>query len=114
MEAPMSDFKAPEVIVGDLVFWYSDPVNPQSPSMGWISKKPGVNTVNILVWGESTGFVEKPSVRHRDDPFWKESESAASWQRWGCWEQHPQTIALKNVDVVLTKLKVQAAKKGSD
>lgn len=105
----MTDFSVPEVQVGDMVLWYPDPVNKSDGSMGWICKKPGATTVSILVWAENTGFVEKPSVRHRHDPFWKESELANSWQRWGCWELHPHTDAIKQIQPLITKMKVQAA-----
>lgn len=99
-----------DLSVGDMVLWYDNPSSPAGPVMGWISRKPGAQTVNILVWAEDAGFVEKPSVRHKDDPFWKESDTAAAWGRWGCFEVHPQTKSLKEVQALLTKLKVQAAK----
>lgn len=105
----MTSFEMPEVGIGDMVLWYSDPVNRGESNMGWICKRPGSTTVSVLVWAENTGFVEKPSVRHKDDPFWKESETAASWQRWGCWDLHPHTEATKQVQALLTKMKVQAA-----
>jgi hypothetical protein len=108
----MSDFKMPEVGIGDLVLFYDNPFSPDSHSMGWISTKPGVATVKVLVFAEEAGFVEKPSVRHKDDPFWKTSETAQAWGRWGCWDYHPSTRAMKELQALLTKSKIEAAKKG--
>ena len=107
----MADFTMPELSPGDMVLWYSDPFSPQDPAMGWISSKPGTQTVKILVWAEEAGFVEKPSVRHADDPFWRESETAASWGKWGSFREHPSTLMLKELKTLLTKAKVEAAKK---
>lgn len=107
----MADFKMPEVVAGDMVLWYSDPFSPQEPAMGWVSTKPGVQTIKILVWAEEAGFVEKPSVRHADDPFWRENETASSWGKWGCFRLHPSTEALKELKSLLTKAKLEAAKK---
>jgi hypothetical protein len=101
----------PELNVGDMVVWYSNPFAPQDPVMGWVSRRPGAQTINILVWAEDAGFVEKPSVRHVDDPFWKESETAASWGKWGAFDLHPSTKALRELQSVLTKTKIEIAKK---
>ena len=105
------DFSLPELGVGDMVLWFSNPVNPQDPVMGWVSRKPGSQTINILVWAEDAGFVEKPSVRHVDDPFWKESDTASAWGKWGAFALHPSTKALKELQALLTKQKIDAAKK---
>jgi hypothetical protein len=107
----MMQFEMPELGVGDMVVWYSNPFNPQDPVMGWVSRKPGSQAINILVWAEDAGFVEKPSVRHVDDPFWKESETAAAWSKWGGFAMHPNTKALKELQTLLTKQKIEAAKK---
>lgn len=110
----MAGFQMPDLFVGDLVLWYSNPMSPQDPAMGWISSKPGTQTVKILVWAEDAGFVEKPSVRHKDDPFWKESETAQAWGQWGCFDLHPSTKSLKELQALLTKTKIEAAKKRTD
>jgi|LakMenEpi03Aug12_release.lakeMendotaPanAssembly.Ray.scaffolds.fasta_scaffold733642_2 hypothetical protein len=107
----MSDkFEMPELNVGDMVYWYSDPLNPQTPSMGWVSRRPGVQTITILIWAEDAGLVEKPSVRHVDDPFWVESQSAASWTKWGAFRPHPTTAMLRQVVDIAKSLKLQAAR----
>jgi hypothetical protein len=107
----MPDFAYPDLTVGDMVLWYSNPFAPQDPVMGWVSRKPGAQTINILVWAEDAGFVEKPSVRHKDDPFWRESDTAAAWGKWGAYGLHPSTQALKELKALLTKQKIEAAKK---
>jgi hypothetical protein len=107
----MPDFQMPDLIVGDMVLFHSDPFNPGDPIMGWVSRRPGKQAINILVWAEDAGFVEKPSVRHKDDPFWRESETAAQWGKWGSFELHPQTKALKELSAMLTKTKIEMAKK---
>jgi hypothetical protein len=107
----MPDFKAPDLSVGDMVLWYSNPFSPQDPSMGWVSRKPGSTTITILVYADEAGFVEKPSVRHIHDPFWKESESAAAWGKWGAYSAHPSTELLKELKTLVTKSKIESAKK---
>lgn len=104
-------FSLPDLNVGDMVVWYSNPFAPQDPAMGWVSRKPGTQTINILVWAEDAGFVEKPSVRHVEDPFWRENETAAAWGKWGAFDLHPSTQALKELRALLTKSKIEAAKK---
>jgi hypothetical protein len=110
MEVNMS-FEMPELAVGDMVVWYSNPFAPQDPVMGWVSRKPGSQAINILVWAEDAGFVEKPSVRHMNDPFWRESDTAAAWGKWGSFDLHPSTKALKELHGLLTRQKIEAAKK---
>jgi hypothetical protein len=110
----MENFHMPELAVGDMVIWYSNPMSPQDGAMGWISSKPGTQTVKVLIWAEEAGFVEKPSVRHRDDPFWKTNETASAWGKWGCFDLHPNTKALKEMQTLLTKSKIEAAKKKAE
>ena len=105
-----SDFTMPELNIGDMVLWYSDPSNPQNPSMGWVSRRPGVQTITILIWAEDAGLIEKPSVRHIDDPFWTDSQSASAWNKWGAFKPHPTTAMLKQVVEIAKNLKVQAAR----
>ena len=90
--------------------FYDNPFSPRDGIMGWVASKPGTQTIKILVWAENAGLVEKPSVRHKDDPFWRESETAQQWQRWGCFDLHPNTRALKELQVLLTRTKIEAAK----
>lgn len=79
----MSDFSPPEVRLGDTVYWYNDPLNTVEPQLGWVCQRPGSVTVSLLVFAPGIGFVEKPSVRHKDDPGLHENPN---WRVWGCWE----------------------------
>jgi hypothetical protein len=106
----MANYAMPEVGIGDLVLWHDDPINPSTPAMGWVIEKPGRESVSILVFSQSAGFVEKKSVRHKDDPFWRESELSGKWQIWGCWDFHPSTAMLKELKSMMTKAKLEAAK----
>lgn len=100
----------PAAVLGDLVLWYPDPANPADGALGWIIEKPGRETVSILIFTQSAGFVEKKSVRHKDDPFWKESEMAPNWTQWGCWDFHESTATLKEIKTLLTAMKLSAAR----
>lgn len=103
-------FDLTTLIPCDRVLWYPDPTNPQSPVMGFVASPPGSQTVNILVYAPATGFVEKQSVRHKDDPFWKNSDTAQSWWQWGCFELHPETVMLRELKSLLTTVKAQKAR----
>jgi hypothetical protein len=103
-------FKMPELNVGDMVLWYSDPHNPQEPSMGWVSRRPGTQTITILIWAEDSGLIEKPSVRHVEDPFWADSTSATAWTKWGAFRLHPSTLMLRQVADIAKNMKMQAAR----
>jgi hypothetical protein len=107
----MSDqFTLPELNIGDMVLWYSDPSNPQDPSMGWVSRRPGTQTITVLLWAEDSGLIEKPSVRHVDDPFWAENQSAAAWTKWGAFRLHPNTALMHQVADLARQLKLMSAK----
>ncbi len=107
----MANYTMPEVGIGDLVLWYDDPFNTSGPAvMGWVVEKPGRESISILAFSQTAGFVEKKSVRHKDDPFWKESEMAQNWQQWGSWDYHPSTAMLKELKSMMTKAKLEAAK----
>lgn len=105
------EFDVQSLVVGDMVLWYSNPLGPTEPVMGWVSRRPGCESINILVWAEDAGFIEKPSVRHVNDPFWKTSEMAQAWCKWGCFDLHPNTKALKEMQGLLNKQKLDAARK---
>jgi hypothetical protein len=102
-------YSMPALELGDLVFWHDDPLNPSPPSVGWVLQL-GRSTISILVFSENAGFVEKKSVRHKDDPFWRESEMAGNWAQWGCWTAHPTTETLKEIKALLTKMKMDSAR----
>ena len=62
---PTDSFSPPQVKIGDMVYWYSDPLSCAEPNMGWVSQRPGAQTISVLVFTPYTGFQEKPSCRHR-------------------------------------------------
>ena len=99
MEA--ESFSPPVPRIGDSVYWYHDPLNCNEPTLGWIVQRPGVFTVSILTFSPSTGFLEKPSVRHRDDPGLQEN---SEWRQWGCWEFTPQSAQLRKMDGLMSQI----------
>lgn len=74
--------KQPEVTLGTMVLYYRDPLNLRDPQLGFVSQRPGASTVTVSVM-TGTGFVEKTSVRYKDDPGLRENEA---WRQWGCWD----------------------------
>lgn len=94
-------FSPPQVRIGDSVYWYHDPLTCAEPMLGWIVERPGVNTVSILAFNPNSGFIDRPSVRHRDDPGLQEH---AEWRQWGCWEYTPQTAQLKKLDGLMSQV----------
>lgn len=94
-------FSPPACRVGDAVYWYNDPLNCHEPTMGWIVNRPGINTVTVLTFSPNFGFLEKPSVRHKDDPGLNDH---AEWRQWGCWELTPQTVQLRKMDSLMAQV----------
>jgi hypothetical protein len=99
MEA--ESFSPPQVRVGDSVYWYHDPLNCNEPTLGWIVERPGVMTVSVLTFSPNTGFLERPSVRHKDDPGLQEN---ADWRQWGCWDFTPQSAQLRKLDGLMSQI----------
>jgi hypothetical protein len=107
-----NEFPTQTVELGDMVLFYDNPQNPTDPCVGWVSRRPGINTVYILTFSPDTGFVEKPSVRHADDPGLTEN---AAWRQWGCWRFHPSTEALKRMNTLMpqvVQVLARSSKKG--
>lgn len=99
MEA--DSFSPPPVRIGDSVYWYHDPLNCAEPTLGWIVQRPGVRTVCVLTFSPNFGFLEKPSVRHKDDPGLAEN---ADWRQWGCWDYTPQSMQLRKIDSLTAQI----------
>jgi hypothetical protein len=104
-----SDFVQPEVRLGDPVYWYHDPTSMADPCIGWISRRPGAHTVCILIFAPDSGFQEKMSVRHKDDPGLHENPA---WRQWGCWEFSPAHKQAMRVHEIGATLVVQQAREG--
>lgn len=83
MPAELETWAPPEAKMGTQVYYYRDPLNLEDPSLGFICRRPGANTVSIMVFAPSGNLVEKPSVRHKDDPGLRENDA---WRQWGCWD----------------------------
>ena len=90
-----SSWMPPKADLGDMVYWYVDATNTNQPQLGWINERPGQLTVSILVYAPTVGFVEKSSVRHKDDPSLLEN---ANWRANGAWAFAPQTERIKKIE----------------
>ena len=92
----MPDFKAPEVRVGDTILFYPDPFSDKTrPYVGWVLTEGTHNdAVNLLVFTDVVGFVEKTAVRHRSNPVLREKPSLAAL---GAWDLSPQTKDLQQL-----------------
>jgi hypothetical protein len=91
------DFAPPDIRLGDSVYWYSDPMTLQSPSIGWVCERPGTRTISVLVFAPGTGFIEKQSVRYKDDPGLRENPA---WRQCGCWDfsdEHKDLVRARQV-----------------
>jgi len=110
-EAEAAPFQMPEVIPGHQILFFANPADrsPLTAATGWISQAPGAHTATMLIWSPSFGFVEKTSVRHVDDPFWRESDHSANWLRWGAWDLHPNQKAMNDMSKLLTDTKMRIA-----
>jgi hypothetical protein len=104
----MSEYTQPEVKLGDAVYWYNDPTNIGEPTLGWICRRPGSQTVTILVFAPNIGFLEKPSVRHVSDPGLQENPS---WRQWGCWDFSEQTKIMGKLSAATADLIASSEKK---
>lgn len=98
---PDDSFSPPKCVIGDSVYWYSDPLSCSEPTLGWVCQRPGAVTLSILVFSPYMGFQEKQSVRHRDDPGLQENPE---WRQWGCWEFAPQTAQLKKLEGMMVQI----------
>lgn len=83
MATETATWAPPECSLGTQVYYYRDPLSLSDPALGFVCRRPGANTVNVLVFSPSGGLVEKMSVRHKDDPGLVENEA---WRQWGCWD----------------------------
>jgi hypothetical protein len=111
MQPDEAVYSPPEVQIGTQVYWYRDPLTLDSPNIGWICRRPGAQTVSIMVFSPDGGFVEKQSVRHRFDPGLREN---SAWRQWGCWDYSPLEKNIARVLEVASQLAIQherAAKK---
>jgi hypothetical protein len=80
----MSDWSPPEVGVGDTVLYY--PHAGADPVMAFVIK---VGHRALTLWALAAGYggVEKPSVRHKEDPNLGDSPE---WSKFGVWAERPR------------------------
>lgn len=100
------------LLPGTRVLFYDNPFatdGDAKPTFGFVAIPPGAQTATLLVWANESGWIEKHSVRMKDDPFWKQSEMAPSWGKWGCFEVHPEVVAVWELTADKTKTKSKAA-----
>lgn len=92
----MSGFKAPEVRVGDSVLFYSDPFSDKCrPYVAWVLAEAIQNdAVNLLVFTDTVGFVEKAAIRNRNNPTLRQKPSIAAM---GGWDLTPHTKDLQQL-----------------
>jgi hypothetical protein len=109
MSSSNGAFEQPSADLGDPILWYQDPMNPRDPVVGWVCQKPGAHTLTLLVFTPTVGFMEKPSVRHKDDPSLIENPN---WRQWGCWEHAPWFQKLQRVGSSMTAA-IAASEKSS-
>jgi len=102
-----SQFSPPEVALGETVYWYANPHSDSDPQLGWVSERPGRNTVTLLVFAPGVGFVEKTSVRHRDDPGLHEN---ANWRSHGGWEYSEETARQRRLSAAAADMIVSREK----
>lgn len=77
------NWRMPKPNLGDVVLFSNDQQNFSNPCIGWVIKTPGDSTLQILTFTPQQGWVERPSVHHKDDPGIQQDNG---WQALGCWD----------------------------
>lgn len=78
-----NDWTMPRPNVGDVVLYSNDMHNFSDPCVGWVVKEPGNSTLHILTFTPTHGWIDRPSVHHRDDPGIKQDNG---WEGLGVWD----------------------------
>jgi len=78
-----ANWRMPKPNLGDVVLFSLDQHTFSSPCIGWVIKEPGDSTIQILTFTPTAGWVERPSVHHRDDPGIKLDNG---WDQLGVWD----------------------------
>lgn len=81
---------APEL--GDAVLFSVDVAGFTDPTLGWVIKV-GDTTISILTFTPS-GFVQRDSVHHKDDP---SLQVELGWRDLGCWQFATSTATLREL-----------------
>ncbi|MGI9448267.1 MAG: hypothetical protein ACR2NI_11495 [Pirellulales bacterium] len=107
MSATSHNFEMPEVQLGDQVVFWEHYKKTDDPVNAWVARRPGKNTVYLMIFSESFGWTERPSVRHISDPGLKER---TEWAKHGAWEEHETTKTVRELREMLPQLKELLAK----
>jgi hypothetical protein len=88
----------PAVSVGETVLYYAH--DNAEPNMAFVTK---VGKETVELWSLSPGYggVDKPSVRHKDDPRLVEFPH---WKEFGLWEHRPRDPRIAGLSERLSAL----------
>jgi hypothetical protein len=98
-------WEPPAVGVGDTVLYYAH--ENAEPCMAFVTKV-GKDTLELWALSPGYGGVDKPSVRHKDDPRLQDS---GQWKVFGVWEHKPRDPRIAQLSERLSAL--EAAVKGN-
>jgi hypothetical protein len=101
----MMSWEVPSVNVGDTVHYY--PHEGAEPVMAFVTKV-GKDTLELWALSPGYGGVERPSVRHKEDPRLADS---TQWKAFGVWEHRPRDPRFAQLFERLSAL--EAAVKGN-
>ena len=88
-----AQWKMPRPRIGDPVLFSTDIHGFSNPVLGYVIKEPGDSTVYILTFTH-TGWVERPSVHHKDDPA---ISGDNGWSDLGVWEFSPLALEIRKL-----------------
>lgn len=86
-------WKMPKVSQGDCVLFSNDIHNFSNPTLAWVLHPPKASTITVLAFTNS-GFVEKLSVHHREDPLLTVEQG---WRDLGAWDYTEQCKAIHDL-----------------
>jgi hypothetical protein len=100
-------WEMPEVNIGDTVIYRAH--EGAEGSMAFVSKV-GKETLELWVLSPGYGGVDKPSVRHKDDP---RMVDRPNWKAYGTWEHRPRDprLAMLSERVSALEKAIQGNKK---
>ena len=90
MSNPNDYWQMPRPNMGDIVLFSTDIHTFSSPTIAFVIKDPGDSTVHLLSFTHS-GWVDRPSVHHKDDP---RIHGDNGWAELGVWDFAPMTQAI--------------------
>jgi hypothetical protein len=94
----------PTPAIGDIVLFSTDIHTFSNPTIGFVIQHPGDSTVRILTFTPH-GWVDRPSVHHKDDPA---IHGDHGWADLGVWDFAPITTAVYKAAAAAAKEKVNS------